>query len=103
MNAAKKILRNYLPAAIFVALTAVLLIATVSVSGTSEAETMKITENNIRRAVVTCYCEEGSYPPDIQYLKDNYGLRISDEYAVFYDVFASNIMPDITVLKKDSQ
>ena len=41
------------------------------------------------------------YPPDYEYLKDNYGIRVDEEkYAVFYSVFASNMMPDVTVIEK---
>ena len=33
------------------------------------------------------------------YLEENYGVQIDhDKYNVFYDGFASNIMPDITVI-----
>ena len=55
---------------------------------------------SIRRAAVSCYAIEGIYPPDYAYLKANYGVRVDEtRYAVIYDVFASNMMPDITVLK----
>lgn len=57
-------------------------------------------ETAIRRSCVACFAAEGSYPQDVQYLKDHYGLQIDEErYAVFYDVFAENLMPDITVLE----
>jgi hypothetical protein len=55
----------------------------------------------IQKAAVSCYSIEGRYPPDYEYLEKNYGLKIdTDKYAVFYSLFASNIMPDITVLEK---
>ena len=57
-------------------------------------------ETAIRRSCVACFAAEGSYPQDLQYLQDHYGLQIDeDRYAVFYDVFAENLMPDITVLE----
>ncbi len=57
-------------------------------------------ETAIRRSCVACFAAEGSYPQDLQYLEDHYGLQIDrDRYAVFYDVFAENLMPDITVLE----
>ena len=53
----------------------------------------------IRRASVQCYSIEGRYPPSVEYLEDNYGIVIDRErYNVFYDGWAANIMPDITVL-----
>lgn len=60
-------------------------------------------EASIRQAAVACYAAEGVYPPDVAYLQEHYGLQIDTEhYAVFYDVFAQNLMPDITVLEKES-
>ena len=57
-------------------------------------------EASIRRAAVACYADEGIYPPSLDYLEEHYGLQIDRErYTVFYQVFASNLMPDITVLE----
>lgn len=69
-------------------------------SESASSEGVSITEKSIRRAVITCYAQEGSYPQSIDYLKENYGLFISDGYIVYYDIFASNIMPDIQVVRK---
>ena len=53
----------------------------------------------IKRASVQCYAIEGRYPSSVEYLKEHYGIVIDEEkYAVFYDGFPSNLMPDITVL-----
>ena len=60
------------------------------------AETLR---SAIARASVQCYAIEGRYPPSVQYLEENYGIRIDRErFHVFYEGFASNIMPDITVI-----
>ena len=57
-------------------------------------------ETALTRAAVACYAAEGIYPPDIQYLEDHYGIQINKElYTVKYVIFASNLMPDITVLE----
>lgn len=53
----------------------------------------------IRRASVQCYAIEGRYPPSTEYLEEHYGIVIDrTRYHVFYDGWASNLMPDITVL-----
>ena len=58
-------------------------------------------EESIRRAAVTCYAVEGIYPPDLAYLQEHYGIQVDEKnYYVFYEVFASNMMPDITVVEK---
>jgi hypothetical protein len=59
-------------------------------------------EEAIRRAAVACYAAEGIYPPDLAYLETRYGVQIDEtRYTVSYDVFASNLMPDITVLENE--
>ncbi len=56
-------------------------------------------EEAVRRAAVACYAAEGAYPPSIEYLEDHYGLTVDEtRYIVHYEVFADNILPDITVL-----
>ena len=57
-------------------------------------------EEAVRRGAVACYAAEGIYPPTLQYLQEHYGLQINeDRYVVFYEVFAQNMMPDVTVLE----
>ena len=57
-------------------------------------------EDAIRRAAVACYAAEGIYPPDLEYLEDHYGIQVDrDRYTVSYEIFASNLMPEVTVLE----
>jgi len=57
-------------------------------------------EDSLRRAAVACYAAEGVYPPTLDYLQTRYGIQIdSSRYAVFYEIFAENLMPDITVVE----
>ncbi|MBO5123064.1 MAG: hypothetical protein J6B99_07870, partial [Oscillospiraceae bacterium] len=59
-------------------------------------------ETALRRAAVACYAAEGIYPPTVEYLQQHYGVQIEEErYIVFYEIFANNLMPDITVLEKE--
>lgn len=58
-------------------------------------------ETALENSAVLCYSLEGFYPPSLDYLADNYGIVVDrDHYIVYYDVFASNIMPDIRVVPK---
>ena len=103
MNKTKKIpvIIRYIPAIlIFLLILGIAIYMFSDVNRTTTDESLAMTENNIRRAVITCYAQEGQYPPSIDYLKENYGLYVGDEYLVHYDMFASNIMPDITVMRK---
>lgn len=62
-------------------------------------EDRKILEEALRRTAVACYAAEGFYPPDVEYMQQHYGLLFDESrFTVRYEVFASNLMPDITVL-----
>jgi len=83
---------------------AVLLVFLTSLSnleqGRSEEDKRQL-EDALRRASVACYAAEGIYPPNLDYLREHYGIQIDEtRYMVVYDVFASNLMPDITVLEQ---
>lgn len=63
----------------------------------ARAET-ELVHDAVRQAAIACYAVEGAYPADVAYLKENYGLTYNeDEYFVYYDAFASNILPEIRV------
>lgn len=56
----------------------------------------------LKRAIIECYALEGTYPPNIHYLESYYGIVISHEkYIVYYDIFASNIMPEFKVIERE--
>ena len=60
-------------------------------------------EDALRRAAVACYAAEGIYPPTLEYLTQHYGVQINEErYTVYYEIFGDNLMPEITVLEKES-
>ena len=68
----------------------------------SRAEGLRILEDSVRRAVAKCYAVEGSYPESVAYIEENYGVHVDrTKYVVHYDIFASNIMPDIMVIEYD--
>ena len=55
----------------------------------------------MKNAALTCYAAEGSYPENLQYLRDHYKLAYNQEkFVVEYDAFASNLMPTINVLER---
>lgn len=66
-----------------------------------QAEGRQLLEDALRRTAVACYASEGFYPPNIAYMQEHYRLQYdADSYVVHYELFASNLMPDVTVLKK---
>jgi hypothetical protein len=74
-----------------------------NLSSGHDAEERQQLEDALRRASVACYAAEGIYPPNLEYLEEHYGVQIDrTQYTVSYDIFASNLMPDITVLENES-
>ncbi len=66
-----------------------------------EEEQLNSLKDAVTRSAVQCYAIEGFYPPNINYLVENYGLSVNEEkYVIYYSVFASNIMPEIEVYIK---
>lgn len=58
-------------------------------------------EDSVRRTAVSCYASEGFYPPSVGYMEEHWGLQYEKErYVIRYEVFSSNLMPQITVLEK---
>ncbi|MDR2357794.1 MAG: hypothetical protein LBD92_06930 [Oscillospiraceae bacterium] len=99
-GAALGALKTYgLAVALFAAIAAILLGGLNSTDDASRTEQLEMLRNNIRRAVVSCYAIEGSYPESIDYITQNYGVVIDEsKFRVFYDIFGSNIMPNFDVL-----
>ena len=102
----KKFLTNERNSILF--FVAVLLIAAVFITAVSDigcdktAEDRAQLEKAVANAAVACYAVEGAYPPSVEYLTEYYGVQIdSERFTVKYDLYASNLMPDITVLEKE--
>ena len=72
-----------------------------NLSNGQKNEEVKQLEEVIHRSCVACYSTEGVYPEDIDYLKENYNIQISDKYIVHYERIASNVMPTVKVLVRD--
>ena len=67
----------------------------------SDEEGLRMAEQAVRQAAVSCYALEGAYPASYADLKQRSGVAVDEErYIVFYEIFASNIMPDVTVLER---
>ncbi|MDE6280935.1 MAG: hypothetical protein K2M15_03940 [Oscillospiraceae bacterium] len=95
------LLRALLLPAIIVAVLVFFSTALNSIESGRGEENKRQLEQALRRGCVACYAAEGIYPPDIDYLKEHYGVQVDEtQYVVFYTAFADNLMPDITVLEQ---
>ena len=94
-----KIIGGYLVSvAVFGVVIGVFLQGILSMSDRMAREGAETLRSAVARASVQCYAIEGRYPPSVAYLEENYGVKIDRErFDVFYEGFASNIMPSITV------
>lgn len=96
----RKILKAVLFPLLLVAILSFFLSALSNLNDGRGQEDKKQLESALTRAAVACYAVEGAYPPNVQYLEDNYGIQINKTlYTVKYEVIASNLMPDITVIE----
>ena len=67
----------------------------------SDREGLRMAEQAVRQAAVSVYALEGAYPATYVDLKAYSGIAVDEErYVVFYEIFASNIMPEITVIER---
>ena len=67
----------------------------------SDTEGLRLAQEAIERAVISCYSLEGVYPATYEDLKAKSGLAIDEEkYIVIYEIFASNIRPSVIVMER---
>ena len=87
--------------ALFIAVAAWMLLGVREASGVSDREGLRMAEQAVRQAAVSCYALEGAYPATYDDLRQRSGVAVDEQkYAVFYEIFASNIMPEITVIER---
>lgn len=85
---------------VFVLIAAFFLAALSSSARRNDAREQEMVAAALQRAVVTCYAVEGRYPPNLEYIYQNYGVRVDESrYMVFYDVIAANVMPGVQVMR----
>ena len=99
MKLFKDIAKSCLPFILIAAIIWFSLTSVGNLSAGSKNEERQHLEDALRRAALSCYASQGYYPPDVGYIEERYGIQIDREnFAVFYDVFAENIMPQIDVV-----
>lgn len=66
----------------------------------NQALDLENAQQTVTKYAIQCYASEGSYPPDLAYLEENYGLILDREkYIYYYEIFGSNVLPIIDVQK----
>ena len=86
---------------IMLAVLAACVMLIIHIGSLQKREENRLVSDAVRKALLTCYAVEGTYPPDVNYLRDNYQLSYdADRYIVSFDSFASNHVPDVFVMER---
>ena len=98
INKNKKLI---LPPVLLLIILMFLLYGVKDATGNAERLQSELTMHAITRALADCYAIEGHYPPNIQYLFDNYGVKVDEEqFFILYRVFAPNISPTVRLIDR---
>lgn len=102
LSALKSIIKNnILGIAFFILVAVIIYVGIENTAQNSSAEEIRTAKESVMRAVTACYAIEGSYPESYEYLKENYGVSVNEsKYTVFYNIFASNILPDVEIIER---
>ena len=68
-------------------------IAAAAAGSQSEEQARQTAEQAIRKAMISCYAIEGSFPQSWEYLQEHYGV-----FVVEYEALGGNIMPQVQVV-----
>jgi hypothetical protein len=86
---------------IFVVLIIAFIFLVNTITTRGDGRELEIVRDAVKNAALTCYAVEGMYPDDLQYLRDHYNLSYNeDKYVVYYEPFASNVIPSIKVVER---
>ncbi len=74
-----------------------------SVDSAGQGLGMEALEDALTRSLTHSYATTGAYPTSVEEIQERYGIQIDeDKYIVHYEAFASNIMPDISVIPRNT-
>ena len=98
----KKCGLQYRPFCVLALLTCVLFFISGIISDSNLEHSKEVLDNALTRSITQCYSLEGTYPPNLQYLENHYGL-IYDKthFYIDYKYIGSNLRPDVTIIEKD--
>lgn len=96
---------SFLPIGAFIALFIGFLYGINTVGDTTRAKQLESLETALSRCIIQCYAVEGTYPPNLEYLKEHYGLTYNEDlFWVHYEPpFGSNMMPDYEIEVRSGQ
>ena len=70
----------------------------------NQSYSYEILDQALSRSITQCYALEGTYPPDIKYLQEHYGLTYDeDTFYIDYQYIGSNLRPDVTIIERNQE
>ena len=101
-NNEKKSKTVYLPILLLVFVLIFFVIFADSFTASSSEQEKAILQNALDRNITQCYALEGSYPINLSYLEENYGLTYNEEhFFIDYQYIGGNLRPDVTIIERD--
>lgn len=98
----KTLITSYLPVLVMLVVLTIFVLFANSMTATNTEREKEILENAIERSITQCYALEGSYPANLAYLEENYGLIYNEDlFFVDYQYISGNLRPDITIIERD--
>ena len=90
-----------LPALLCAAVIVIFILGAYKFNNLALEQDRQLTLAAIKKATIQCYADEGRYPAELDYLIENYGVKIDyDHFQVTYDCAAANVSPNIAVFRK---
>lgn len=100
----KPSIMSVLPVLLIIAALLFFTIGSGSLSTSGSDQEYTIVSNALDRSITQCYALEGAYPPDLDYLHDNYGFTYNTaHFYIDYRYIGGNLRPDVTIISKDSE
>ena len=92
----------YLPVLLLVLALGVFVAFSDSFAETNIAYEKDLLQKALDRSITQCYALEGTYPNDLEYLEEHYGLTYNKEhFFVDYQYIGGNLRPDVTIIEKE--
>lgn len=97
----KNIFKIFIPVLLIVIVSFFITKGTDKLYNKSDKDGLQITKDAINEGIATCYAIDGMYPATFEELKNKSHIVINeDKYAVIYNIFASNLKPEVEIIEK---
>ena len=93
---------TYIPVLLLALVLALFVIFADSFSSSNLEHEREALESALERSITQCYALEGTYPADLSYLREHYGLTYNeDHFFIDYQYIGGNLRPDVTIIERN--